>query len=78
MKYIGLDLGSVTCGVSKSDTAPYENTTFTMNLFIPYSNLNMAPGWSGYLSFDIVVKDSSGNQLVRKNNQSFSYVQSWY
>lgn len=64
--------------VSKSDTAPYENTTFTMNLFIPYSNLNMAPGWSGYLSFDIVVKDSSGNQLVRKNNQSFSYVQSWY
>lgn len=64
--------------VSKSDTAPYENTTFTMNLFIPYSNLNMAPGWSGYLSFDIVVKDSSGNQLVRKNNQSFSYMQSWY
>ena len=29
-------------------------------------------------TFDIVVKDSSGNQLVRKNNQSFSYVQSWY
>lgn len=65
--------------ISKSDTAPYTNTTFTMNLFIPYQNLNMAPGWSGNLSFDIVIKDSNGKQLARENNQSFTYSQgAWF
>ena len=65
--------------ISKSDTAPYTNTTFTMNLFIPYQNLNMAPGWSGNLSFDIVIKDSNGKKLARVNNQSFTYSQgAWF
>jgi len=65
--------------VSKSDTAPYTETTFTMNLFIPYQSLNMAPGWSGNLSFDIVIKDSNGNKLDRVNNQSFTYSQgAWF
>lgn len=59
--------------VSKSDTAPYENTTFTMTLFMPYLSLNMGIGWSGSLSFDIVIKDSSGNLLTRKNNNRFTY-----
>lgn len=65
--------------ISQSDTAPYTNTTFTMNLFIPYQNLNMAPGWSGNLSFDIVIKDSNGKKLARENNQSFTYSQgAWF
>lgn len=64
--------------ISESDTAPYPNTRFTMNLFIPYQNLNMAPGWSGNLSFDIVIKDSNGNKLARENNQSFTYSQGWF
>ena len=65
--------------ISNSDTAPYTNTTFTMNLFIPYQNLNMAPGWSGNLSFDIVIKDSNGKKLARENNQSFTYSQgAWF
>ena len=59
--------------VSSSDRASYENTTFTMNLFMPYSGLNMAPGWSGSLSFDIVIYDGSGNVLARKNNYSFTF-----
>ena len=59
--------------VSNSDRAPYENTTFTMNLFMPYPGLNMAPGWSGSLSFDIVIYDGSGNVLARKNNYSFTF-----
>lgn len=59
--------------VSSSDRAPYENTTFTMNLFMPYPGLNMAPGWSGSLSFDIVIYDGSGNVLARKNNYSFTF-----
>lgn len=65
--------------ISKSATAPHTNTTFTMNLFIPYQNLNMAPGWSGNLSFDIVIKDSNGKKLARENNQSFTYSQgAWF
>ena len=59
--------------VSKSNTAPYENTTFTMTLFLPYQWLNMAPGWSGTLSFDIVIYDDSGSVLTRKNNNKFTY-----
>lgn len=52
--------------VSKSDTAPYENTTFTMTLFMPYQGLNMAYGWSGSLTFDIAIYDGSGNKLTRQ------------
>lgn len=61
--------------VSKSDIAPYENTTFTMTLFMPYQALNMAPGFNGTLSFDVVITDSSGKTLVRKNNNTFTYPQ---
>lgn len=63
---------------SNSDTAPYENTTFTMQLFMPYQSLNMAPGFNGSLSFDIVITDSSGNQLARQNNSQFTYSQSFF
>ena len=59
--------------VSKSDTAPYENTTFTMTLFMPYQGLNMAYGWSGSLTFDIAIYDGSGNKLTRKDNNSFTF-----
>lgn len=63
--------------VSKSDTAPYENTTFTMTLFMPYQSLNMARGFNGKLSFDIVISDSSGNKLARQDNSTFTYSQPW-
>ena len=59
--------------VSRSDTAPYENTTFTMTLFMPYQGLNMAYGWSGSLTFDIAIYDSSGNKLTRQDNNSFTF-----
>ena len=61
--------------VSKSDVAPYENTDFTMTLFMPYQSLNMGRGWSGSLSFDVVISDSSGKKLARKNNSTFTYTQ---
>lgn len=59
--------------VSKSDTAPYEDTAFTMTLFMPYRGLNMTYGWNGTLTFDIVIYDSSGNKLTRKDNNSFTF-----
>lgn len=59
--------------VSRSDIAPYENTTFTMTLFMPYQGLNMAYGWSGSLTFDIAIYDSSGNKLARQDNNSFTF-----
>lgn len=58
--------------ISQSDTAPYENTFFTMTLVMPYLNLNMAPG-SHNLTFDIVIKDSSGKVLARQDNNSFQF-----
>ena len=61
--------------VSNSDIAPYENTTFTMTLFLPYYSLNMAPGFNGNLSFDVVISDSSGNKLARQDNSRFTYSQ---
>lgn len=60
---------------SSSGTAPYESTTFTSNLFMPYTGLNMAKGFSGTLTFDIAITDSSGNQLARLNNQAFTFSQ---
>lgn len=53
------------------DDAVFEDYTFNM----PYGSLNMGRGWSGTLSFDIVVKDSSGNVLARDDNNSFTYTQ---
>lgn len=61
--------------VSKSDVAPYEDTDFTMTLFMPYQSLNMGRGWNGSLSFDVVISDSSGKKLARKNNSTFTYSQ---
>lgn len=63
--------------VSNSDTAPYEETTFTMTLFLPYQSLNMARGFNGSLSFDIVISDSSGNRLAGQDNYSFTYSLPW-
>ncbi len=59
---------------SYSDTSPYESTIFTTTLFLPYTQLNMSSGWKGTLSFDVVISDSSGNQLVRKNNNLFTFT----
>lgn len=59
--------------VSKSDTAPYDETRFTMTLYLPYTSLNMARGWSGTLSFDIVITDSTGKVLARENNSTFTF-----
>lgn len=55
------------------DDAVFEDYTFNM----PYGSLNMGPGWSGTLSFDLVVKDSSGNVLARKDNNTFTYSQGY-
>ncbi len=63
--------------VSHTDTAPYENTTFTTTLFLPYANLRMMGSGSAVLSFDIVIKDSSGKTLARDNNNTFTYSQGW-
>lgn len=61
--------------ISKSDVAPYEDTDFTMTLFIPYQSLNMGRGWNGSLSFDVIVSDSAGKKLARENNSTFTYYQ---
>lgn len=61
--------------VSNTDTAPYENTEFTMTLFMPYTNLRMTDSGSTTLSFDVVITDFSGNSLVRSNNHAFVYSQ---
>ena len=63
--------------VSKSDTAPYEDTTFTMTLFLPYTNLRMMGSGSTTLTFDVVITDSSGKTLARDENNSFTYSQGW-
>ncbi len=55
------------------DDAVFEDYTFNM----PYGSLNMGPGWSGTLSFDLVIKDSSGNVLARKDNNTFTYSQGY-
>lgn len=53
------------------DDATFEDYTFT----IPYASLNMRRGFSGYLSFDLIITDSYGNVLARSNNNSFTYTQ---
>lgn len=60
--------------MSSSGVAPYESTTFNDAWhFIPYTNLNMQPGYGSIdLSFDVVIKDGSGNQLDRDENNRFT------
>lgn len=41
-------------------------------IFVPYVGLNMAPGGSGTLSFDVSVK-CGGEQLDRDNNNQFTF-----
>lgn len=41
-------------------------------IFVPYVGLNMAPGSSGTLSFDVSVK-CGGEQLDRDNNNQFTF-----
>lgn len=45
-------------------------------IFVPYVGLFMAPGWSGSLSFDIVVKHG-GDLLDRDNNNQFTYTRGY-
>lgn len=58
-------------------TSNYDNCTFTdFVIFVPYAGLNMASGaGSTDLSFDISIRDSSENELVRDNNTQFTYTQ---
>lgn len=60
--------------MSSSGVAQYENTTFNDTWhFIPYTNLNMQPGYSSInLSFDVSIKDGNGNQLDRDENNRFT------
>lgn len=63
--------------MSSSNIAPYESTTFNDTWhFIPYTNLNMQPGYESIdLSFDVVIKDSNGNQLDRDENNRFTLTE---
>lgn len=64
--------------VSERATPSYDNSHWeSFTLSMPYTALNMAPGWSGNLSFDIVVKDSHGNVLVRDENNQFQFTRGW-
>lgn len=60
--------------MSSSGLAPYESTTFNDTWhFIPYTNLNMQPGYGSIdLSFDVVIKDGNGTQLDRDENNRFT------
>lgn len=60
--------------MNSSGVAPYESTTFNDTWhFIPYTNLNMQPGYGSIdLSFDVVIKDGNGNQLDRNDNNQFT------
>lgn len=60
--------------MNSSGVAPYESTTFNDTWhFIPYTNLNMQPGYGSIdLSFDVVINDGNGNQLDRNENNQFT------
>ena len=60
--------------MSSYNIASYENTIFNDTWhFIPYTNLNMQPGYGLIdLSFDVAIKDASGNQLDRNENNRFT------
>ncbi len=63
--------------MSSSGVAPYESTTFNDTWhFIPYTNLNMQPGYGSIdLSFDVSIKDTNGNQLDRDENNRFTLTE---
>lgn len=63
--------------ISSSGVAPYESTTFNDSWhFMPYTNLNMQPGYGSIdLSFDVVIKDGNGNQLDRNENNRFTLTE---
>lgn len=57
-----------------SSTPTYDNSTYEdFELFMPLSSLNMPSGTNGTFSFDICIKDSSGNELARYNNTQFTF-----
>lgn len=57
-----------------SSTPQYDNSTYEdFDIFISHSALNMSPGTQGTFSFDISIKDDSGNQLTRENNTRFNF-----
>lgn len=59
--------------VSQSFIAPYQKTTFTTTLFLPYTNLSMVGGGSVTLSFDVVINDDSGKVLAMDENNTFTF-----
>jgi len=57
-------------------TPSYDSSIFSdLALFMPYISLNMPPGWNGVLTFNVVIRNASGeflcavlkNQFVFKN-----------
>lgn len=57
-------------GTSNYDGCRFED----MTIFVPYVGLNMQPGQGSVsLSFDIAIRDSSGNQLARENNTQITF-----
>lgn len=63
--------------MSSSNIAPYKSTTFNDTWhFIPYTNMNIQPGYGSIdLSFDVIIKDSSGNQLDSDENNRFTLTE---
>lgn len=64
--------------VSVSDTGNVVHLSGTFDdfkLFLPYPSLRMFGHGTEVLSFDILIKDSRGNTLDRKNNIQFTYYQ---
>lgn len=63
--------------VSEDDYMSYESSICTWTLFLPYTSLNMAPGFNGTLSFDVVIYDDNDNQLDRDENNTFTFSSGW-
>lgn len=66
----GNNLSFYNYGIPSYDGSRFDDFT----IFVPYTGLNMQQGiGSVELSFDISIKDSSGNQLARENNTQITF-----
>lgn len=61
--------------IYKNVSPTYDNSTYNdLVLFMPYVSLNLPVGSNGTLSFDICIRDESGEKLARKNNTQFNVI----
>lgn len=65
----GNNLTFMSAGVANYESCVWNDSW----IFVPYSDLNMARGFNGTLSFDVIIKDGNGNKLARKNNITFKF-----